>query len=342
MIAPMSDRLVIQSVTKFFGSAQNPVRAVDDLSLTVKENEFFTLLGPSGCGKTTLLRLVAGLESCDQGRILLDNANIAPLPANKRPVNTVFQSYALFPHMTVAENIGFGLRMQGKDPAAITKATAEVLDLMRMQGFGERYPSELSGGQQQRVALARALVNRPKILLLDESLSALDYKLRKEMQIELKRLQRETEITFIFVTHDQEEALSMSDRIAVMERGGIGQLGTPQDIYHRPVSRFVADFIGICNFVAAGSLGLAESGHIGFRPEDATLLIRDGQKPETDGPLVAGRLNALAYHGAITYYQVTLDSGETVTVADHEKLPVNINDRVRIALLPDMLIRCAP
>lgn len=337
----MSDRLIIQSVTKFFGSASNPVRAVDDLSLNVRENEFFTLLGPSGCGKTTLLRLIAGLESCDQGQIMLDGVDIAALPPNHRPVNTVFQSYALFPHMTVNDNIGFGMRMQGKEQGEIEKATAEALELMRMQNFGTRYPSELSGGQQQRVALARALVNRPKILLLDESLSALDYKLRKDMQIELKRLQRETEITFIFVTHDQEEALSMSDRIAVMERGRIGQLGTPQEIYHRPVSRYVADFIGICNFISASSLGLQESGHIGFRPEDATILIREGQQPDTLGPIVHGRLDALAYHGAVTYYQVTLDSGETVTVADHEKLPVNVDARVRVALLPDMLIRCA-
>ena len=337
----MSDRLIIQSVTKFFGPASTPVRAVDDLSLTVRENEFFTLLGPSGCGKTTLLRLIAGLESCDEGQIMLDGVDIAALPPNHRPVNTVFQSYALFPHMTVNDNIGFGMRMQGKDQAEIDKAAAEALELMRMQNFGARYPSELSGGQQQRVALARALVNRPKILLLDESLSALDYKLRKDMQIELKRLQRETEITFIFVTHDQEEALSMSDRIAVMERGRIGQLGSPQEIYHRPVSRYVADFIGICNFVAAGSLGLQESGHIGFRPEDATILIREGQQPDTPGPIVHGRLDALTYHGAVTYYQVTLDSGETVTVADHEKLPVNVDARVRVALLPDMLIRCA-
>lgn len=337
----MSDRLIIQSVTKFFGSASNPVRAVDDLSLTVRENEFFTLLGPSGCGKTTLLRLIAGLESCDEGQIMLDGVDIAALPPNHRPVNTVFQSYALFPHMTVNDNIGFGMRMQGKDQSEIDKAAAEALELMRMQNFGARYPSELSGGQQQRVALARALVNRPKILLLDESLSALDYKLRKDMQIELKRLQRETEITFIFVTHDQEEALSMSDRIAVMERGRIGQLGTPQEIYHRPVSRYVADFIGICNFISASSLGLQESGHIGFRPEDATILIRDGQQPDTPGPIVHGRLDSLAYHGAVTYYQVTLDSGEKVTVADHEKLPVNVDAGVRVALLPDMLIRCA-
>jgi spermidine/putrescine transport system ATP-binding protein len=337
----MSDRLIIQSVTKFFGAATNPVRAVDDLSLTVRENEFFTLLGPSGCGKTTLLRLIAGLETCDEGKILLDGQDIAALPPNMRPVNTVFQSYALFPHMTVNDNIGFGLRMLGKEKNERDKAAAEALELMRMQDFGARYPSELSGGQQQRVALARALVNRPKILLLDESLSALDYKLRKDMQIELKRLQRETEITFIFVTHDQEEALSMSDRIAVMERGRIGQLGTPQEIYHRPVSRYVADFIGICNFVAGTSLGLAEKDLIGFRPEDATLLIREGQVPDTPGPIVHGRLDALSYHGAVTYYQVTLDSGETVTVADHEKLPVNVDDRVRVALLPDMLIRCA-
>ena len=203
----MAEGLVIDSVSRIFAHPSGAVRAVDNVSLHIHPNEFFTLLGPSGCGKTTLLRMIAGLEQSDAGKILLDGQDIAPLPAYRRPVNTVFQSYALFPHMTVADNIAFGLRMQGKPEVEIQKAIKDSLALVRLDAMADRKPSQLSGGQQQRIALARALVNQPKILLLDESLSALDYKLRKEMQIELKRLQRDTGITFIFVTHDQDEAL---------------------------------------------------------------------------------------------------------------------------------------
>jgi spermidine/putrescine transport system ATP-binding protein len=241
----------IEALTKTFGQGAASVLALDDIWLRIRENEFFTLLGPSGCGKTTLLRLIAGFEHPDGGRILLDGADIAPLPPYQRPINTVFQSYALFPHMTVAGNIGFGLEMQGRPGAEVRERTEAMLRLVRMEALKNRRTGEISGGQQQRVALARALAPQPKVLLLDEPLSALDLKLRKEMQIELKRQQHETGITFIFVTHDQEEALTMSDRIAVMSNGLIQQVGSPHEIYERPLNRFVADFIGDTNFVEA-------------------------------------------------------------------------------------------
>ncbi|NJM31540.1 MAG: ATP-binding cassette domain-containing protein, partial [Rhizobiales bacterium] len=214
------------------------------MSVTIRENEFFTLLGPSGCGKTTLLRLIAGFDFPTDGQIRLYGEDIAPLPPFKRPVNTVFQNYALFPHMTVAKNISFGLEMLGKPRDEIDARVSRMLKLVQMEALRERRTSQISGGQQQRVALARALAPAPKVLLLDEPLSALDYKLRKDMQIELKRLQHETGITFIFVTHDQEEALTMSDRIAVMSTGKIRQIGTPRDIYERPIDAYVATRLG--------------------------------------------------------------------------------------------------
>ncbi len=240
-----------RNVVKAFGQGQAAVRALDDVSVSIKKGEFFTLLGPSGCGKTTLLRLIAGFETPTGGHILLDGKDITALPPNRRPVNTVFQSYALFPHLTVAQNVAFGLEMLGKPRAEVAATTARMLSLVRLDALAGRRTSQLSGGQQQRVALARALAPQPKVLLLDEPLSALDLKLRKEMQIELKRLQHETGITFVFVTHDQEEALTMSDRIAVMSAGRIQQIGSPRDIYTRPVNRFVADFIGETNFLTA-------------------------------------------------------------------------------------------
>ena len=227
-----------KGVTKLFqGAGQDAVKALDNVSVAIRENEFFTLLGPSGCGKTTLLRLIAGFDFPTEGEILLHGHNIAPLPPYKRPVNTVFQSYALFPHMTVGQNIAFGLEMLGRPRDDIEARVSEMLKLVQMQELRNRKTSQISGGQQQRVALARALAPQPKVLLLDEPLSALDYKLRKDMQIELKRLQHETGITFIFVTHDQEEALTMSDRIAVMSRGKILQVGSPRDIYDHPSER---------------------------------------------------------------------------------------------------------
>lgn len=223
--------------------------ALQKISLGIRDNEFFTLLGPSGCGKTTLLRMIAGFEDVTEGAIFLYGDEIETLPPHQRPVNTVFQNYALFPHMTVLENVGFGLEMLGQSKAAARNRAAEMLELVQLSQFASRKPAQLSGGQQQRVALARALAPAPKVLLLDEPLSALDLKLRKAMQIELKHIQRETGITFIFVTHDQEEALTMSDRIAVMSAGELQQLGAPRDIYERPRNMFVADFIGDTNLL---------------------------------------------------------------------------------------------
>lgn len=223
--------------------------ALNDVSLDIGTNEFFTLLGPSGCGKTTLLRLLAGFEAPDSGMISLGGNDITALPANKRPVNTVFQSYALFPHMTIAQNIAFGLRMLHTARDDIARVTDEMLELVKLGAMSERKPSQLSGGQQQRVALARALAPAPRVLLLDEPLSALDLKLRKEMQIEMKRIQRNSHTTFLFVTHDQEEALTMSDRIAVMDQGQVQQIGSPSEIYESPVNTFVAGFIGDMNFI---------------------------------------------------------------------------------------------
>lgn len=235
----------LRDVSKVFGD----IVAVDHVSMGIRHNEFFALLGPSGCGKTTSLRIIAGFERPTSGEVYIDNKAMGATPPFQRNVNTVFQSYALFPHMTVEQNIGFGLEMKGVSKAEIARRVGEALELVRLPHMAKRYPRQMSGGQQQRVALARALVNRPKVLLLDEPLGALDAKLRKEMQIELKTLQREVGITFIFVTHDQEEALSMSDRIAVFSKGKVLQIGTPLEIYERPTSRFVADFIGETNFL---------------------------------------------------------------------------------------------
>ncbi|MEO1138151.1 MAG: ABC transporter ATP-binding protein [Pseudomonadota bacterium] len=245
----------IDHVTKRYGS----FTALQDVSLTIADNEFFTLLGPSGCGKTTLLRMIAGFEDVTEGEIYLFGDEIETLPPNKRPVNTVFQNYALFPHMTVTDNVAFGLEMLGRSKSEARARAAEMLELVQLSQFAERNPSQLSGGQQQRVALARALAPQPKVLLLDEPLSALDLKLRQAMRYELKALQRETGITFIFVTHDQEEALTMSDRIAVMSNGKLQQLGAARDIYEAPHNVFVANFIGETNLLEV-SVGKVENG----------------------------------------------------------------------------------
>ena len=246
----------IHSVSKSFVTRDaDPVRALNDVSLEIYDNEFFTLLGPSGCGKTTLLRLIAGFEAPTTGAIRIAGSDVAALPPQRRPVNTVFQSYALFPHMSVAENVAFGLEMQNAPKALINERVKEALALVRLEALAARRPTQLSGGQQQRVAVARALAPKPSVLLLDEPLSALDLKLRKGMQSELKRLQRETGITFVLVTHDQEEALAMSDRIAVMRNGDVLQVGTPRDIYDNPQDRFVADFIGRVQSSPGAALG---------------------------------------------------------------------------------------
>jgi spermidine/putrescine transport system ATP-binding protein len=247
----MSDAIEARSARKVYGAGQSAVVALDSVSIAIHKGEFFTLLGPSGCGKTTLLRLIAGFETPTSGQILLNGEDISLLPPNLRPINTVFQSYALFPHLTVRQNVGFGLQMKGHPKADIDQTVERALRLVQLETMADRKPQQLSGGQQQRVALARALAPAPEVLLLDEPLSALDLKLRKEMQSELKRLQLELGITFIFVTHDQEEALTMSDRIGVMSAGRLLQVGPPRDIYNHPVNRFVADFIGETNFIPA-------------------------------------------------------------------------------------------
>ena len=306
----MSSAISIESLSMEYGAAGSGHLALDTVSLEIRDNEFFTLLGPSGCGKTTLLRLIAGFEQPSAGVIRLYGEPMQDLPPFRRPVNTVFQSYALFPHMTVAQNIGFGLEMQGKGKAEIAATVEKMLALVKLPDVGNRRADQLSGGQQQRIALARALASRPRVLLLDESLSALDMKLRKDMQIELKRLQAETGITFIFVTHDQEEALTMSDRIAVMSKGRILQVGTPNEIYERPLNRTVADFIGETNFLEADPFaggarladgqvlslaGMPESGRI-------TLAIRPERVSLTDAGNLAGEVEEVVYIGTDTLY----------------------------------------
>ena len=329
---PDRNAIEVRNVSKIFGSGDARFAALDRVSVNIRENEFFTLLGPSGCGKTTLLRLIAGFDFPTEGEILLYGDDIAPLPPFKRPVNTVFQSYALFPHMTVAENIGFGLEMLGKPKAEVDARVAQMLKLVRMEQLAGRRTSQISGGQQQRVALAKALAPQPKVLLLDEPLSALDYKLRKEMHIELKTLQHETGITFIFVTHDQEEALTMSDRIAVMSAGKILQVGSPRDIYDRPAERFVADFIGESNFLpativsTAGNLAtvrLASGAEIpaslpeGFAPKGGVSIVirpEHAQLSRPEGAPLAGTVENVVYLGTDTHFHLRLDSGEPFIV----------------------------
>jgi spermidine/putrescine transport system ATP-binding protein len=250
----MQAAISVRQAVKRYGT----VTALHGVSLDIADNEFFTLLGPSGCGKTTLLRMIAGLEETTEGAILLYGQDIAALPPEKRPVNTVFQQYALFPHLTVIENVAFGLKMQGIGLADRLARAGKMLELVHLSAFADRRPAQLSGGQQQRVALARALAPQPKVLLLDEPLSALDLKLRQAMRLELKALQEETGITFIFVTHDQEEALAMSDRIAVMSDGRVQQIGPPREIYEAPVNRFVADFIGETNLIEVDVLAVSD------------------------------------------------------------------------------------
>jgi spermidine/putrescine transport system ATP-binding protein len=309
----------VVDVTKVFDGGQDgAVKALDGISVEIRDNEFFTLLGPSGCGKTTLLRMIAGFEEPTSGHILLHGKPIDGLPPHKRPVNTVFQSYALFPHMSVRDNIRFGLEMKGVERARADARVAEMIALVKLGGMENRKPSQLSGGQQQRVALARALASEPQVLLLDEPLSALDLKLRKEMQIELKRLQTETGITFIFVTHDQEEALTMSDRIAVMSQGEILQIGGPREIYEQPTRRFVAHFIGETNFfdgALATALGCADGATLAVRPERIQLSA-----PPGPGGL-AGTVETVVYVGTDTTYHVRLSQGGALITARLQNRP---------------------
>ena len=291
--------LRIQSVRKNYGH----VVAVDGVDLTVDQGEFFTLLGPSGSGKTTLLRLIAGFERPDSGTIELGGRDVTSLPPHMRQTNTVFQDYALFPHMTVGDNIGYGLRIKRIPGAERRKRVERALDMVRLTGLGKRRPNQLSGGQRQRVALARAVINEPEVLLLDEPLGALDLKLRQEMQIELKQIQKEVGITFVYVTHDQEEALTMSDRMAVMANGQIEQIGPPVEVYERPATEFVAGFIGISNVL------LRDGVRFVIRPEKIRMLA-EGEPAEPGMTIEPGTVEEVIYVGMSTRYLVRLDRGE--------------------------------
>jgi putative spermidine/putrescine transport system ATP-binding protein len=293
----------VTDVVKRFGD----VAAVDGVSLDVGQGEFFSLLGPSGSGKTTMLRLIAGFELPDEGTIELGGADVTRRPPFARDVNTVFQDYALFPHMTVGENVEYGLRIRRVPRGERRLRTAEALEMVRLAGFDRRRPSQLSGGQRQRVALARAIVNRPQVLLLDEPLGALDLKLRQEMQTELKRIQREVGITFVYVTHDQEEALAMSDRLAVFNAGRIEQVGAPAEVYERPATEFVAGFVGVSNvLVRAG-------GRVTIRPEKIRILD-PGIERTAGSEAESGRIRDVVYVGMVTRFVVELDDGGELTV----------------------------
>ena len=323
----------IHDVVKVYGTGAGAVTALKGVSFDIQDNEFFTLLGPSGCGKTTLLRMIAGFETVTEGEIFLYGEEIERLPANRRPVNTVFQQYALFPHMSVAENVAFGLKMLKKSAAEIETRTAQVLKLVQLDALADRKPGQLSGGQQQRVALARAIAPGPKVLLLDEPLSALDLKLRQAMRVELKQIQEETGLTFVFVTHDQEEALTMSDRIAVMSEGELQQIGTAREIYESPRNRFVADFIGETNLLEVtveemqdgkarcrfengasllsdpmGDVTPGATGHVSIRPERLSLIPATDEEGE-----LSGVIDRLIYLGTDTLYLVRLDTGAEIS-----------------------------
>jgi len=355
--------VTLTGVQKYYGD----YHALRGISAEIGQGEFFSLLGPSGCGKTTLLRAIAGFEDISQGHILLDGRDTDGVPPNRRPTNMVFQSYAIFPHMSVAENVGFGLRRSGKSTAEKRKAVGEALEMVGLGQFGARAAHALSGGQRQRVALARALIMKPKVLLLDEPLSALDKKMREVMQVELIRLQREVGITFILVTHDQEEALVMSDRIAVMFEGEIAQLDDPETLYRRPRSRRVAEFIGMMNFLPAKvtgeiggrvdvdvmGLGMAElemaqcpnggragSGEIGVRPESLTLLY-EGQSAE-GGREALGTVREVVYYGDMTYYDILLDGAPAPVRVSMRNMPgrrvLEFGARARLAWDPRAMV----
>ncbi|MGZ9234437.1 MAG: ABC transporter ATP-binding protein [Anaerolineales bacterium] len=300
-------------VSRHFGD----VKAVDQVDLEINDGEFFSMLGPSGSGKTTCLRMIAGFDRPTSGNIYLYAQDVSNLPPYERDVNTVFQDYALFPHMTIEDNVAYGLMVKGAPKAERYKRVDEMLDLVRLPGFGHRKPSQLSGGQRQRVALARALINHPKVLLLDEPLGALDLKLRQQMQVELKAIQKRVGITFIFVTHDQEEALTMSDRIAVFNEGRIQQVGTPSEIYERPASSFVAGFVGTSNLVS-GEVARRITGSdamFSIRPEKIRLDSKNGE-PEKDMLCIDGVVREVVYLGLFTRYLVEIEEGSDLVVIE--------------------------
>jgi putative spermidine/putrescine transport system ATP-binding protein len=306
---PVAVRL--HEVSRYFGD----VKAVDHVSLDIYEGEFFSLLGPSGSGKTTCLRLIAGFEHPTSGKIELYGQDVGNRPPYERDVNTVFQDYALFPHMNVEQNIGYGLMVKGVPKSVRRTRVQEMLNLVRLPDIAQRRPSQLSGGQRQRVALARALINHPKVLLLDEPLGALDLKLRQQMQVELKTIQQRVGITFIFVTHDQEEALTMSDRVAVFNQGKIEQVGSPAEIYEEPATAFVAGFVGTSNLLGgeAAKAILGQEGTFSIRPEKVHLAEVDESAPEGSVG-VLGVIEEVVYLGLYTRYKLTLDNGAEMTV----------------------------
>ncbi len=351
-----SGDLVLEGLTKRFGGFV----AVDDLDLTVPQGAFFALLGPSGCGKTTTLRMVAGLEDVTAGSIMLGDDDITHRKPYRRPVNTVFQSYALFPHLSIFENIAFGLRRQGKKD--VKAAVNEMLELVELVDYAARRPAQLSGGQQQRVALARALINRPQVLLLDEPLGALDLKLRRQMQIELKRIQTEVGITFVHVTHDQEEAMTMADTVAVMNAGVIEQMGSPVDLYEHPRSTFVANFLGQSNLIRGGVTGVngtrvhvgiegadisaprgrsgSESGEVwvGVRPEKVNLAESGSAPPDGSNVLRDARVSDVSFIGVSTQYLTRLPGGQELMIFEQNtgaRAPFRAGDCVDLHWLPD-------
>ena len=361
--APWADRAArplirFEAVSKSFAG----LAAVDRLSLDIYPQEFFALLGPSGCGKTTLLRLLAGFEKADEGRIWLDGEDISPVPPHRRPVNMMFQNYALFPHLSVERNIAFGLQQENLRKDEIASRVAAMLVLVRLSGLERRKPDQLSGGQRQRVALARALVKRPKVFLLDEPLAALDKKLRAETQFELMELQEKLGLTFVIVTHDQEEAMTVADRIAVMDRGNLVQVATPPELYEQPGSRWVAEFIGDVNIIegrvagkqgartiiesaAAGALQVApvpgvrsgDTVFVAVRPEKIRI-VREGATPANENA-VAGHVIDVGYLGDVSIYKVRLDTGFVLKVkaANATRVveqPIGAGDRVRLSFTP--------
>jgi spermidine/putrescine transport system ATP-binding protein len=328
--------VTLRGVTKTFGGR----RAVDEVTLDIRRGEFFSLLGPSGCGKTTLMRIIAGFDAADAGTVTLGGADMAGVPPHKRDVNMVFQNYALFPHLSVGENVAFGLRIAKKDdlPGRVKRA----LEKVSLGGYEARSVTTLSGGEQQRVALARAIVTGPRVLLLDEPLSALDLKLRKGLQAELRRLQRELAMTFIFVTHDQEEALAMSDRIAVLNRGRVEQIGAPTEIYERPATRFAAEFVGAGNFFEGAGDGRTFRTKDGLSfdaaaPGDATLLVRPEKMRLNTGAGLSARVEEVLYQGAST--SIILKIGDRkLLVEDHndgDPANVRVGDTAVVSWRPE-------
>ena len=341
--------VTLTALTKHYAGSTDHV-AVAGIDVEIGSGEFFSLLGPSGCGKTTTLRMIAGFETPTSGRVIIDGTDVTDLGAEKRPVNTVFQSYALFPHLTVADNVGFGLRFAGVPKADAPRRVGEALELVRLSGFDKRKPHQLSGGQQQRVALARALVLRPRVLLLDEPLGALDAKLRKTLQLELVSLQRDVGITFVYVTHDQEEALTMSDRLAVMNSGVIAQIGTPRNVYELPATAYVADFLGIANLIAAESHGDGSCTVAGQRIEvsgsatvagAARLVVRPERLRIVGADTAAnlrGRVTQVVYVGAVNHVHVDLGDGVSVQALvanDGERIIPNRGEDVSLWCPPD-------